>query len=103
MTRQERGADNRPWVFLRDSAAVLALIGSEAQQRRDIAHLIELGHVLDVEKFNVANDGVANDWVANVFNLVSGMSACRAVPDQMRIQVSAPCAFNCAGFVVFSD
>src|SRR5581483_235510 len=77
-----------------------ALVGAEAQQGCDIADLVELRFIFYVQQFDIADDGIANDRVANVFDFAGGMSTRGTVADQVRIEMSTTRALYGARLVI---
>jgi hypothetical protein len=57
------------------------LVGAKAEQGRDIADFVKLGLVFYVEQFDIADDCIANNWVADIFDFARRMSARGTVTD----------------------
>ena len=88
------------------SAAMLigcALSRAEAQQRGDIADLVELRIVFHVEHFDVAANHPRQDGFAHVDNFLRGPATNRAEADEMGIQVAASGTFDGVRLKVLSE
>jgi len=70
------------------------LVGTEAQQRRDIAGFVEFLIVFYVKEFQAVTQGNRNYGVGDVPQFACLPTAGRAVSHQVCVQVSATCAFH---------
>jgi hypothetical protein len=74
--------------------SAFALIGAEAKQRRDIAHMIQCRFVLDEKQFNAAADRGGDDGFANIFQFPGSTATERTIADHMGVEMTATAAFD---------
>jgi len=79
------------------------LIGAEAEQRGNVADLIQCRLVPDEEQLHTAPDGGGNNGLAHIFKLARGPTTQRTISHHVRIEVTAAFAFDRVRGVVFRD
>jgi hypothetical protein len=79
------------------------LLGAEAQQRRYVSDLVELGVVFNVKEFYITADHPGQDGFGHVDDLASFTAADWTKANQVGIEVAAAGALYGLGMIIFSD
>ena len=97
-------AGGTPAVLLRRhcQAHPAGLVGSESQQGGDVAGAVELSVIFHVVQFDVAADGGGDNRVTYVVEFARGVSANRAVTDDVSIEMPTIGALDGMSRVVFA-